>query len=71
MFNKHKNARWGSYPCCDFVNNALRFILDGEADCAVEELLQAIWRADGYIYDDLKERVNEVHKRYWDDRNKN
>jgi hypothetical protein len=50
------------------VNNAIRFILNGEADCAIEELLQAIWKSDGYVHDDIVCQVNEAHKRIWKER---
>ncbi len=63
--NKNKNAIFGKYPCCDHVNNAIRFILDGKTDAAMEELVQCIYKSDGYLHEDLQEKVNEVHKRYW------
>ena len=68
MLTKKRNAVFGRYPCCDMVNNAIRFILNGEADCAIEELLQAIWKSDGYVHDDIVCQVNEVHKRIWKER---
>lgn len=68
MFTKKKNAIWGRYPCCDMVNNAIRHILNGDTDDAVEELLQAIWKSDGYLYDDLKEKVAEIQERVWERR---
>ena len=68
MLTKKRNAVFGRYPCCDMINNAIRFILNGEADCAIEELLQAIWKSDGYVHDDIVCRVNEVHKRIWKER---
>lgn len=70
VFTKHKDAIFGRYPCCDFVNNAIRFILDGKMDAAVDELLQVIWKSGGYLHEDLKPRVEEVHERVWDRHNK-
>lgn len=70
MITKKKNAVFGRYPCCDMVNNAIRDILNGEQDSAIEELLQTIWKADGYLYEDLKDKVEEIHKRIWDERKK-
>lgn len=63
---KNKNAIFGKYPCCEFVNNAIRYVLDGKTDAAVEELVQCIYKSDGYLHEDLQEKVNEVHERYWD-----
>ena len=68
MNTKKKNAIFGRYPCCDLVNNAIRFILAGKTDIAVEELLQAIWKSNGYLHEDLEEPVMEIHKRIWEER---
>lgn len=65
VFTKKKDAVFGRYPCCDLVNNAIRFILEGKTDVAVEELLQVIWKSGGYMHDDLKSQVNEIHERIW------
>ena len=70
MITKKKNAVFGRYPCCDMVNNAIRDILNNKQDSAIEELLQTIWKADGYLHEDLKEKVEEIHKRIWDERKK-
>ena len=70
MFTKRKNAVWGRYPCCDMINNAIRFIIDGKTDSAVEELLQTIWKADGYLHEDIANKVDEIHNRIWDCRQK-
>lgn len=68
MITKKKNAIFGRYPCCDMVNNAIRMILNGRTDAAVEELYQAIIKAGGYIHSDLGEKVDVVHKRVWKER---
>lgn len=68
MITKKKNAIFGRYPCCDMVNNAIRMILNGRTDAAVEELYQAIIKAGGYIHADLGEKVDVVHKRVWKER---
>lgn len=61
MFYKKKNARFGRYPSCDMLNNAIRFLLDGkDGNFAIEEIVFAIQKADGYIYEDLKEGVEAV-----------
>lgn len=64
---KKQDAIFGRYPCCDMVNNAIRFILNGKTDSAVEELLQTIWKADGYLHEDLTERVMNIHEQIWKD----
>lgn len=64
---KKKNAVFGRYPCCDLINNAIRYILNGNTDSAIEELLQAIWKSGGYLHEDLKTKVNESHERVWKD----
>lgn len=71
MFAKKKNAVFGRYPCCDLVNNAIRFIIDGKSDSAIEELLQAIWKANGYLHEDIADKVDEIHHRIWDEMRKN
>ena len=68
MFTKKKNAVFGRYPCCDLVNNAIRFILQGKSDIAIEELLQAIWKADGYLHKDIEDKVVAVHKKIWNNK---
>lgn len=68
MITKKKNAVFGRYPCCDLVNNAIRYIIDGKSDIAIEELLQAIYKANGYLHEDIADKVDEIHKRVWDER---
>ena len=51
---------FGRYPCCDYCNNALRFLIDGEPEIAFEEIVHAIRAADGYFHEDL---TKEVEKR--------
>lgn len=68
MFTKRRNAVFGRYPCCDLVNNAIRHILHGENDSAIEELLQAIMKADGYVHEDLKNDVEKIHECVWKNR---
>lgn len=65
-----QDAIFGRYPCCDLINNAIRFILDGKTDLAVDELLQVIWKADGYLREDLTERVMNIHEQVWEEMTK-
>lgn len=65
MLIKKRNALFGRYPCCDMVNNAIRHILNGQSDDAIEELLQTIWKANGYLHKDIEEDVWKIHKCIW------
>lgn len=68
MRTKKKNAVFGRYPCCDLINNAMRSIINGNTDLAIEELLQVIWKADGYLHEDITEKVMSVHEQIWSKR---
>ena len=48
---------FGRYPSCDHVNNAIRLIMKGELISAIEELFQAIIKADGYFHDDIPDAM--------------
>ena len=52
MNTKKRNARFGRYPSCDMLNNALRYISEGKIDCACSEIIFAIEKADGYFHED-------------------
>lgn len=62
---KKENAIFGRYPCCDLLNRALRFMLDGNYESAREDVILAIYKADGYFYKDVAERlgIGEFKKR--------
>ena len=67
MIFKKRNALFGRYPCCDLLNNALRFIFrDNELSKneleAASEIIVAIHKARGYFHKDLKEKVEFVMK---------
>lgn len=61
---KKKNAVFGKYPSCDMCNNALRFLRDGDIDCAIEEIIFAIEKADGYFHEDNVQMVKDAKKRW-------
>lgn len=63
MLTKKQNAVFGRYPCCDMINNAIRRILHGDNDLAIEELLQTIRKANGYLHKDLENDVQTIHER--------
>ena len=71
MLTKKKNAIWGRYPCCDLVNNAIADILNGKPDSAVNQLMNAIAKAGGYVYEEIEEQANEAQARYWAERKRN
>lgn len=64
MNKKKKNALFRRYPLCDMLNNALRFIRDGNIDAASEEIIFAIEKAGGYFHEDVVPMVKRV-KSYW------
>lgn len=59
---KKENAIFGRYPCCDLLNRALRFLLDGKSDLAKDDIVHAIYKADGYFYKDVAERLGIERK---------
>lgn len=57
-----KNTRFGMYPACDHLNCALHFLMknpDNKA-IAIEEILYAIFKANGYLYEHLKPELKEM-----------
>lgn len=63
MFLKKKIDRFKEYPCNDYLNNALRFLLrnaDGDRENAIEEIVHAVIKADGYLFDDVAEKISAL-----------
>ena len=59
MFKKRKML--GKYPACDHLNIALMKLLEN-ADknrVAIEEILYAITKSSGYLYDQVKDALLE------------
>ena len=57
-----KNPRFSRYPACDHLNGALQFLLQ-DPDCnyvAIEEILNAILKANGYLYESLKPGLKKI-----------
>lgn len=54
---KKANAKFGRYPCCDLLNRALGFLLDGKTELAKDDIVYAICKANGYFYEDVAERL--------------
>lgn len=65
MFFKKKNARFGKYPSCDMLNNAIRFIRNGDTESALMEIISAIEKADGYFYEEVKPIVDKTKEKWW------
>lgn len=59
MFRKRN--QYGKYPACDHLNVALRYLLDSadENRMPIEEIVYAITKSNGYIYDDVKNALVE------------
>lgn len=68
MRTKKRNALFGRYPSCDLLNNALRYLLRNNGpdwEHAMEEIITAIHKADGYIHADIADEVESFNKWYW------
>ena len=54
MLFRKKKDRIGQYPSCDMLNNAMRFLFEGDVTSnmrAIEEIMYAIIKADGFFYE--------------------
>ena len=47
--NQKINAELKSYPCSDYLHNALRFISNGQPEVAYDEICCAIIRSGGSL----------------------
>jgi len=65
MLTKKKNAVFGRYPSCDMLNNALRFLFDGDVDNAIDEIVFAIYKADGYLHTDVDDKLKERNEEHF------
>ena len=56
-----KENRYGEYPACDHLNCALRVLLRNadENRVAIQEIVYAITKSNGYIYDDVKDALEK------------
>ena len=69
MRTKKRNAIFGRYPSCDLLNNALRYLLRNngpDREDAIEEIITAIHKADGYFHADIADEVESFNKLYWE-----
>ena len=66
---KKRNALFGRYPSCDMLNNALRFLFRNngpDREDAIEEIITAIQKADGYIHADIADQIEAFNEWYWE-----
>ena len=71
MFRKRKS--YGEYPACSHLNCALRKLL-GSADenrVAIEEIVYAITKSGGYIYEDIKDSLKKNNVLWFGERKDN
>lgn len=54
------NNELNSYPCSDYLHNALRFIEQGEADVAYDEICYAIIKSGGKLTESEEEYRKKV-----------
>lgn len=66
---KKKNQLFGRYPSCDMLNNALRFLRNGDTDDAITEIIFAIEKANGYFHNDNIEMVKSFKQKWIDSHN--
>ena len=55
------NNELNSYPCSDYLHNALRFIMQGESDVAYDEICHAIIRSGGRLTESEEEYRKKVY----------
>ena len=74
MLFRKKKDRIGQYPSFDMLNNALRFLFEGDVDSnmkAIEEIMYAIIKAEGFFYESNFDKLvhygklNEEHRERW------
>lgn len=59
--SKKNDKKYGKYPCCEYINNALRFLMkkvspsdmDDTYKYVMQEIVDGIICADGYFYKDV------------------
>lgn len=57
-----KNPSFGRYPACDHLNYAIQILLENPDDNveAIKEILYAIFKANGYLYEHLKPELKKI-----------
>ena len=57
--NKAINQKISTYPCVDFLHNALRFILENKTDVAYTEICYAIMKSGADLIETEKEEFDK------------
>ena len=73
MRTLRKRKPYGEYPACDHLNIALRKLLESadENRVAIEEIVYAITKSNGYIYDDVKDALTKNNVLWFGERKDN
>ena len=58
--NKAINQKISTYPCVDFLHNALRFILENKTDVAYTEICYAIMKSGADLIETEKEEFDKI-----------
>ena len=60
--SKREDRRMGEYPCIDYVNNAMRYLMHDPplVEVALEELYWAVTKSGGRFYDDVKTKYEKL-----------
>ncbi|MBQ7347777.1 MAG: hypothetical protein IJW55_07455 [Clostridia bacterium] len=64
FFNRKKrnDKVFSQYPCSCFLHNALRFISEGKADIAYEEICWALMKGGEELFQEEKTRFEKLRK---------
>ena len=74
MLFRKKKDRLGQYPSCDMLNNAMRFLFEGDVTSnmrVIEEIMYAIIKADGFFHESNFDKLvyygklSEEHRERW------
>ena len=58
--NKIINRRLNSYPCSDYLHNALYFIANGKPEVAYDEICWVIIKSGGSLSDEEQQLRSDV-----------
>ena len=60
--NKEINKKLSTYPCVNYLHNALRFILENKTDVAYSEICYAIMRSGAELTETEKQEFDKKIK---------
>lgn len=61
-----KSSKFGKYPSCDHLNNAIRYLQNSDTDNAMIEIIFAIDKSDGYFHKENEPIVEAARKAFWE-----